>query len=299
MLHYLIELALWMLGFFVAGCCIGCLLNKLFGADEQPAAAVAAPAPAPIIAPRAAVKPVAATPLAMAPRMSRPRGIATARSGKPDNLLRISGVGPKNEKILHALGFFHFDQIAAWTAEQVNWIDDHLQFGGRITREEWINQARLLAVGNESEFASLYGTGGEGARPVGVPETAATLVPAEQEERDAAAGKTRKPKGIAAARGGKADNLQRISGIGPKNEIVLHGLGFFHFDQVADWTATEIAWVDDHLKFGGRIKRERWINQARLLADGKETEFTKQYGSGGLKNRKGESLSGTKTRRKT
>ena len=79
MLHYLIELALWMLGFFVAGCCIGCLLNKLFGADAQPVVAAPAPAvkpaaPAPIMAPRPAVKPVAAASLAMAPRRSRPRG---------------------------------------------------------------------------------------------------------------------------------------------------------------------------------------------------------------------------------
>ncbi len=61
------------------------------------------------------------------------------------------------------------------------------------------------------------------------------------------------PKGIAAARGGKADKLQRISGIGPKNEKILHGLGIFHFDQIAAWSREQVAWVDDHLKFNGRI----------------------------------------------
>ena len=104
-------------------------------------------------------------------------------------------------------------------------------------------------------------------------------------------------KGLTAARGGKADDLQRISGIGPKNEGILHNLGFFHFDQIAEWTETQVAWVDDHLRFGGRIKREEWIKQAGLLAEGKEAEFTKLFGTGGLRNAKGETVSGTRTRK--
>lgn len=195
MLHYIVEIALLLLAAYFAGACIGCLLRKLFGGTEEAvmpaatmepvaapvaaapvvepvrvAAPVAAPAPAPIIvatppAPAAApvVAPVAAAaaaPLAAVGKMERPKGIAAARGGKADNLQRISGVGPKNEKVLHSLGFFHFDQIAAWTSEQVNWVDDHLRFNGRIKREEWIRQARLLAEGKEAEFTKLYGTGG-------------------------------------------------------------------------------------------------------------------------------------------
>lgn len=90
-------------------------------------------------------------------RMERPRGLAEPRAGKPDDLQRISGIGPKNEKILHSLGFFHFDQIAVWSAEQVAWVDDHLRFNGRITREHWIEQAELLARGAEDEFAARFG----------------------------------------------------------------------------------------------------------------------------------------------
>jgi predicted flap endonuclease-1-like 5' DNA nuclease len=331
MLHYLIELAVWLLGSYFAGACIGCLLRKLFGADVASVAplataAVAAPAVAaaiPKYTPPAA--PVVAAPIATAPivtaaasepvrmaRMERPRGITMARNGKPDDLLRISGVGPKNEKILHSLGFFHFDQIAAWSPEQVNWVDDHLRFGGRIDREEWINQARLLADGNEAEFTRLYGTGGEGNKESGLrtvrgpTERAVEVKPAvalmsaadkAADDKAAASGKMNKPKGISKARGGKADDLQRISGIGPKNESILHSLGFFHFDQISAWTATEVNWVDDHLRFGGRIKREEWIRQARLLAEGKDAEFAKLYGTGGLKNKKGETLSGSRTRK--
>jgi predicted flap endonuclease-1-like 5' DNA nuclease len=125
-------------------------------------------------------------------------------------------------------------------------------------------------------------------RPVPVAAPVAAAAPA---------GKMERPKGIAAARGGKADNLQRISGIGPKNESILHTLGFFHFDQIAAWTASQVSWVDDHLRFNGRIGREEWIKQAALLAEGKEAEFTKQYGTGGLRNNKGETLSGSRTRK--
>ena len=329
MTHYIIELFVWLLGSFLAGACITCLLRKLLGGSAEPALATAAATPvmpspepaAPVMA-RAADVPVAVAPVTASTvaaladvrsaRMERPRGIGMARNGKPDDLLRISGVGPKNEKILHSLGYFHFDQIAGWTLENVAWVDDHLKFNGRIDREEWINQARLLAEGNEAEFSRLYGTGGEGKKEAGLrtatgPREAAaeqgaavalmSAADREKDEKEAAAGKMNRPKGIAKARGGKPDDLQRISGVGPKNESILHKLGFFHFDQIAAWTATEVNWVDDHLRFGGRIKREEWIRQARLLADGKEAEFTKLYGTGGLKNKKGETLSGSRTRK--
>jgi NADH-quinone oxidoreductase subunit E len=152
MLHYLIELAVWTLLAYFAGCCIGCLLRQIFG--TEPAALAAAGAPAVSV-------PGATTPAQSSHgQLTRPRGIAAARGGKADNLQRLSGVGPKNEKILHSLGIFHFDQVASWSAAEVNWVDDHLKFNGRIRREEWVNQARLLAEGNEDEFARLYGNGG-------------------------------------------------------------------------------------------------------------------------------------------
>lgn len=172
MIHYLIELAIWMLLFYFVGCIVGWALRNAFGQPASQPAAVAAAIPkaAPIapapMAPRAAPAPVApsvipvagATPAAG--KMNRPKGLATARSGKADNLQRISGVGPKNEGVLNNLGIYHFDQIAAWTPEQINWVDDHLRFNGRIQREMWIRQASLLAAGKEQEFTKEFGTGG-------------------------------------------------------------------------------------------------------------------------------------------
>jgi predicted flap endonuclease-1-like 5' DNA nuclease len=96
-------------------------------------------------------QPAAGTPV-------RPKAIPAPRGGTPDKLQRISGVGPKLEGVLHRLGIFHFDQIAEWTPEQQQWVDEHLKFKGRIARDEWIKQARLLANGKEEDFARLYGT---------------------------------------------------------------------------------------------------------------------------------------------
>ena len=174
MVHYLIELALWILAAYFLGCLLGWALRNLFGTADQtvsaPAKTVAPPVPAPVArpapvavappAPRPVVAPVPISAPTATSKMERPKGLTAARGGKADDLQRISGVGPKNEGILHNLGFFHFDQIAEWTESQVAWVDDHLRFGGRIKREEWIKQAGLLAAGNEAEFTKLYGTGG-------------------------------------------------------------------------------------------------------------------------------------------
>jgi NADH-quinone oxidoreductase subunit E len=90
-----------------------------------------------------------------------------------------------------------------------------------------------------------------------------------------------KPAGLSEARGGKADNLKEIKGIGPKLEKLCHSLGFFHFDQIANWTSAEIAWVDDNLEgFKGRVTRDGWVAQAKVLASGGETEFSRRVEKG-------------------
>lgn len=79
------------------------------------------------------------------------------REGKADELHLISGVGPKLEELLHGLGVFHFDQIAEWTEAEVNWVDDYLQFTGRIVRDNWIEQAKALAKGGREEYVKVFG----------------------------------------------------------------------------------------------------------------------------------------------
>ena len=81
-----------------------------------------------------------------------------------------------------------------------------------------------------------------------------------------------KPALMDAPRDGGADDLKRISGVGPKLEGMLNDLGVWHFDQIAAWGPREIAWVDDNLDgFNGRIERDDWVSQARALADGSRT----------------------------
>ena len=76
-----------------------------------------------------------------------------------------------------------------------------------------------------------------------------------------------KPEGLSGPRGGKADDLKEIKGIGPKLEEMLHGMGFYHFDQIAGWGPDELAWVDENLEgFKGRASRDEWIKQAKVLA---------------------------------
>jgi NADH-quinone oxidoreductase subunit E len=67
------------------------------------------------------------------------------------------------------------------------------------------------------------------------------------------------------------DDLKLISGIGPKLEQVLNGLGVWTYGQIASWGREEIAWVDDYLSFKGRIGRDDWIGQAAKLAASKTT----------------------------
>ncbi|WP_339765447.1 hypothetical protein [uncultured Hoeflea sp.] len=65
----------------------------------------------------------------------------------PDDLKLISGVGPKLEQVLNGLGVWTFAQIAGWQPEEAAWVDDYLQFGGRVERDSWISQAGKLAKG--------------------------------------------------------------------------------------------------------------------------------------------------------
>lgn len=76
------------------------------------------------------------------------------------------------------------------------------------------------------------------------------------------------PETLSAARDGKADDLKKLKGVGPKLEQTLNELGFYHFEQIAAWTDAEVAWVDSRLKFKGRIERDGWIEQAKSMASG-------------------------------
>ncbi len=75
----------------------------------------------------------------------QPKGLKAPRKGKADDLQIIEGIGPVLEKLCHDLGFFHFDQIAAWGAGEIAWMDLNLKgFKGRASRDKWVAQAKMI-----------------------------------------------------------------------------------------------------------------------------------------------------------
>lgn len=77
----------------------------------------------------------------------QPETLSAAREGGADDLKKINGVGPKLESLLNELGFYHYDQIAAWTEAEIAWVDSRLTFKGRIVRDNWVAKAAELAKG--------------------------------------------------------------------------------------------------------------------------------------------------------
>ena len=120
-----------------------------------------APAPAPVAAapaePDYGPEPVVDAPANLPGK--RPRGYAAPIGGKADDLKRIRGIGKQNEGRLHALGIWHFSQIAAWVRDEIDWVGSYLAFPGRIDREDWVGQARVLAKGGDTEFSKRVDRG--------------------------------------------------------------------------------------------------------------------------------------------
>jgi predicted flap endonuclease-1-like 5' DNA nuclease len=128
-------------------------------AEAKPAAAKPAPKPAAVMAEqkpaaakpaaRAAAKP-AVTKAPKAPKAAKPAGpvrLTAPRKGKADDLKEIEGIGPALEKLCNSMGFYHFDQIATWSDADVAMVDAEMKtFKGRIARDKWVAQAKLIVA---------------------------------------------------------------------------------------------------------------------------------------------------------
>ena len=118
-------------------------------------ATAVSPAAAKPAAAKAAAKPAATKAAA------KPAVLAKARAGGADNLKMIKGVGPVLEKALHTTGVFHFDQVGAWTKADAEWFDDNVKgANGRVIRDGWVKQAKILAKGGTTEFSARVKKGG-------------------------------------------------------------------------------------------------------------------------------------------
>ncbi len=136
-------------------------------------------------------------------------------------------------------------------------------------RKHYRKQAGHRQSYTELEITGISSTGGaKKAAPAAKP-AAEKAVPAKEAATTASIS-------FLSAPNGEADDLKKISGVGPKLEEKLNNLGIYHFSQIESFTPEDIEKVDGELNFKGRIDREDWLGQAKILAAGGETEFSKK-----------------------
>lgn len=219
------------------------------------------------------------------------------RPDQPDDLKRIRGIGILLERRLNGLGVITYSQIASWSADEASRVGAELGLGDQVSRENWVDQARLLAFEVEGDSDWLddegvaadpvrsTGTGQAGASAaLGASAAAAAAVAASAAAIGAAPKATAVPPTGAAGSPrpgpGASDDLKRIRGIGILIERKLLQLGVTSYEEIANWTASDIERVNAVLDFNGRIERENWIEQARILATGGQTEFSRRLDRG-------------------
>jgi predicted flap endonuclease-1-like 5' DNA nuclease len=161
MIMFVLQSALLVAIAFVLGCVVGCLLRQWLAEPAPAGVAASMPtievrkSPEVTAAPSEPVKrsePEPQAEQAEAPRSPEAVKSVTVASGK-DDLKKIRGIGKQNEKRLNDAGISTFAQIAAWSAaDQAGW-GEKLAFPGRIEREDWVGQAKILAEGGETSFS--------------------------------------------------------------------------------------------------------------------------------------------------
>lgn len=84
---------------------------------------------------------------------SKPLILSTPRQSGRDNFLKIRGIDEGTMEILNEAGIYHFDQISKWNTKNCSWVEETLLLHGRIRKEKWVEQAKILAEGNETEYS--------------------------------------------------------------------------------------------------------------------------------------------------
>ena len=148
-----------------------------------------------------------------------------------------------------------------------------------LSRDHEANASVTLARQLGDTVARIDGTGPE-PKPeaVGapVPKAAAVATESKGSETGSEVAPAR-PEGLAGPRGGTPDDLKLIKGVGAKLEKVLHGLGMYHFEQIAGWGPAEVVWIDGNLEgFRGRASRDGWVGQAQALLEEGSTPHARE-----------------------
>ena len=279
---------------------------------SQPQAIKVEPAPPPpqAAAPQPAPRPAPPSPAAA------PLKVEEGGAAPSDDLTRIRGIDPILQRRLKDLGIRRFEDVARLTPADAKGLNETLDLKGRIDEENWTAQAQILATGGETYYSRRRDRGvpmpeavspaapapamkaAQAAQPAPAPVAAASAparAPAAPAPAATGAGASSAPSDFShlrsvrseALRGddsarasgrnaGDIDDLKRIRGIGVLIEKKLNSLGIIQFEQVANWTGADIERISRILDFKGRIEREHWIEQARILATGGQTEFSRR-----------------------
>jgi len=181
------------------------------------------------------------------------KSFGTATEEEKDDLKMISGIGPFIEERLHALDIFTFKQISKFTAQDIETINDAIEyFSGRIERDEWVLQAKELVHSQDKKTEQLN----------------------RIRERRARIYYNR----IGIAKREEADDLTTISGIGGWIKEKLNVLDIYTFRQIGNFSEEDVNTVTEAIEyFPGRIERDEWILQAKELdrIAGKKDELLK------------------------
>jgi len=270
---------------------------------------------------RVALAPVAASPPDVATRaaFAEPRGeapvvpaAAVPSASVRENLQRIGGISAEIESVLNAHGVTRYSQVAGWRSADIGRLEGLLGFSGRISRENWIEQAQILANGGATAYSREVdrAAGVDTVQPPAAPAApppiamvapeaptppAATVVGEAPTTGSAAAERSQILAGMRSVRSEAyrgedsfaaptsahaPDDLKRIRGIGVLLERKLNAMGVTTYEQIANWTADDVGMVNNKLEFKGRIERENWIEQARILASGGQTDFSRRFERG-------------------
>jgi branched-chain amino acid transport system ATP-binding protein len=152
--------------------------------------------------------------------------------------------------------------MAGAVSDTIGHSDDH---GERVTVSKGASKAQQVDD-REARAKAASATGSGKAKVAAPAKTAAKPSSAARAPKSSAPKPKAVAKKLSAPRGGIADRLVLIKGIGPVNERKLNEHGIFHFDQIAAWKKADIEAVEAYLAFDGRIAREDWIGQAKALA---------------------------------
>ena len=232
------------------------LTDKALYKGQRTFTRVEAPPPPPPAAPAPAVAPAAAAPAApAAPAAVAPASVTPAAAPAPQT--KIPMPAPAEAKPLK-------DDIRPVTlaakvtdAQREETVQREIKSAapGTVTTEKAQAETGIVRTTNDKVVK------------------AATKAPKDEQPakgviRSAAKDIEGRPELLSKARG-KADDLKLIWGVGPALEKMLNTMGVWHFDQIASWSAKELAWVDERLEgFKGRAKRDEWVKQSKKLAKG-------------------------------